>query len=118
MKEFFEYLRKLGGLHDAVMTDLRWKPAERTIELHFDDLFSNFEGLPEYPGRQPAVIVLHGVSDVRVDIETSDSTLRVFEFLAREGSSDAVTLTFSPSGKLESRLQSADYPPWPLPTGG
>jgi len=118
VKEFFEYLQKLGGLHDAVMTDLRWKPAERTIELHFNDLFSNFDGLPEYPGRQPAVIVLHGVSDVRIDIETNHSALRVFEFLAREGSSDAVTITFSPSGRIESRLQSADYPPFQLSTGG
>lgn len=108
--EFFEYLRKLGGLHDAIVERLIWDPIKREMEFYFDDIHSNFEGLPEYPGKQPGMIRLRGIRDTRIDIETSER-LRVFEFLAKAGESDVVLILFSPSGKIEMSFYGADYPP-------
>ena len=113
MKDLFEYLQKMGGMHDAIVEQFTWKQSEQTIEFRFEDLYSNFDGLPEYPGKRSGAIILREVSDVRIDIETN-GPLRVFEFLADESASDAVVVTFSPSGKFRIRFRSADYPPCEL----
>jgi hypothetical protein len=109
MTDFFAFLQKMGGLHDATVQTLRWNPSDQIIELRFDDIYSNFEGLPEYPGCQPAAIVLHGASSVRIDIECNEP-LRVFEFLPHEDKQDEVLITFSPSGRVWVRFDRADYP--------
>lgn len=109
MNDFFAFLEKMGGLHDAIVQTFSWNPADRTIELRFDDIYSNFDGLPEYPGRHSGAIVLHGASEVHIDIESNEH-LRVFEFLPHEGKRDEVLVTFSPSGRIRVRFDKADYP--------
>jgi hypothetical protein len=109
VKDFFEFLRNMGGMHDAFVESFCWKPAEQTMEFRFEDLYSNFADLPEYPGRTPGAIILRGTSNVRIDVATNEP-LRVFEFLPQEGTSDAVQITFSPSGKISTRFLTADFP--------
>lgn len=117
MKNFRDFLQKMGGMHDSIVACLTWLPSERRIEFLFEDLYSNFVGLPEYPGRQSGMIALHGVSDLSLALET-DGPLRVFEFLSDEDESDVVLVTFSPSGRLRVRFRSADYPRCRLVTDG
>ncbi len=50
MGDFKRKLEMLGLLHDSVVRQLIWKPEEKTIEFVVEDFYSNFEGLPEYPG--------------------------------------------------------------------
>ncbi len=109
MKDFYDFLLRMGGMHDSVVECLMWLPSEKKIEFHFEDMYTNFEGLPEYPGRQPGAIALLGVSAIIISIET-DEPLRVFEFLPDENEADVVLVTFSPSGKIRARFNSADYP--------
>ena len=115
MNDFYEFLKKMGGMHDSIVACLTWLPSEKRIEFLFEDMYSNFDGLPEYPGRQPGTIALHGVSDLSISLET-DGPLRVFEFLPDRAESDVVLVTFSPSGKIRARFSSADYPPCRLVT--
>lgn len=110
MKDFYDFLHKMGGLHDSIVTCLTWLPSEKKIEFCFEDMYSNFDGLPEYPGRESGMITLHDVSDLTIGLET-DGPLRVFEFLPVEGESDVVLVTFTPSGRIRVRFSSADYPP-------
>ncbi|MPN42509.1 hypothetical protein SDC9_190066 [bioreactor metagenome] len=115
MKDFYDFLKRMGGMHDSTVACLTWLPSERRVEFHFDDLYSNFDGLPEYPGREPGMIALHGVSNLTIALE-NDGPLRVFEFLPQEDESDVVLVTFSPSGKIRARFCAADYPPCRLVT--
>lgn len=109
MNSFNDFLLRMGGMHDSIVERLMWSPDEKRIELQFDDLYRNFNGLPEYPGRQLGVIVLHGVSNLSLTLD-SDGPLRVFEFLPEEGESDVVVLTFSPTGKLRVQYSAVDHP--------
>lgn len=115
MKDFYDFLQKMGGMHDSIVACLIWLPSEKTIEFRFEDMYSNLEGLLEYPGRQSGAIALHGVSDLSIDLE-ADGPLRVFEFMPDEVESDVVLVTFSPSGRIRARFSSADYPPCRLLT--
>lgn len=113
MKEFYDFLGKMGGMHDSVVTCLAWLPSEKKLEIHVEDIFSNFEGFPKYPGPQSGTIVLHGVLDLNITVNTGDP-LWVFDFFPDENESDVVVITFSPTGKIRARFSSADYPtpPW------
>jgi hypothetical protein len=109
VKDFYDFLLKMGGMHDSIIECLTWLPSEKKLEFRFEDLYSNFCGLPEYPGRQSGAITLHGVSHLDISIET-DGSLRVFDFLPDENKSNTVLVTFWPSGKIRARFNSADYP--------
>src|SRR5574340_28497 len=67
MNAFSEWLRKLGALHDAVVKSFSWRPGSQVLEVDFEDIYQNFEGLPEYPGAQAGTVVLHGVTHLTVD---------------------------------------------------
>jgi hypothetical protein len=86
MKNFYKFIQKMGGMHDAVVTRLVLLLDEGKIEFHIDDIYSNFEGLPEYPGQQSGSIVLHGVNEYEIVLDGYEhgAPLRVFEFLLDE----------------------------------
>jgi hypothetical protein len=109
MNTFDRLLKDLGGLHDAMLTSIVWRPLERSIQFTFDDLYANFRGLPEDPGTHQGRILLRGVSDVLVDVDLSNR-LRVFEFLPDEDHPDSVVLAFSPSGRIRARFETAEHP--------
>ena len=111
MSELFVYLRKMGGLHDAIVDSLSWLPSESKIEFRFRDINANFSGLPGDPGRLPGVITLYGTTRVRMDIDLRGAPLRVFEFLPVEGTESTVLATFSPEGQVEIEFERADFPP-------
>jgi len=109
MKDFYDFLKIMGGMHDSIIACFNWLSNEKRIEFFFEDMFNNFEGLPEYPGRQSGTIILHGVSELSIAIETAEK-LRVFEFLPDQDEPDVVLIKFWPSGKIRVRFSSADYP--------
>ena len=109
MAQFFAFLKALGGLHDAIVQSFTWEPSAQKVEFRFEDIYSNFCGLPQYPGRQPAAIVLHGVTEMTMDVATQ-GRLRIFEFLPKEGTSDTVSVTFSPNGRIDLRFKDAEFP--------
>jgi hypothetical protein len=115
MKNFYEFLEKAGGMHDATVTCIAWLPNERRIEFFLEDIYWNFEGFPEYPGTQPGTITLSGVSHLDIDLET-DGPLRIYDFSPDEDESDVVLITFWPGGKIRVRFSSANYPVFQLKT--
>lgn len=109
MGQFFDFLLSLGGLHDATVVSIDWQIETNTIEFTFDDLYANFRGLPEYPGRHRGSIQLQGVSQVDFNVDSSEP-LKVFEMLPAEGRIDEVVAKFSPSGTISVCFASAVYP--------
>ena len=63
------FLAGLGHLHDARITELRYSPNENELTLYLDDLYSNFIGLPEYPGETPACLAASGILALNVDLQ-------------------------------------------------
>lgn len=104
-----EFLNALGGLHDAIVVSIDWQVEKRTLEFAFDDLYANFRGMPEYPGRRTGLVRLQGVSEVSIDVESRER-LRVFELLPDEQQPDVVVAKFSPSGRITLKYTSADFP--------
>jgi hypothetical protein len=112
MKDLRIFLEQLGGLHDAVVHELVWKPDARTIRLEIEDLCSNYEGLPEYPGAISGSIELHDVEQVNFDIKTDEKRLNIHEFLVETQSSGKIqaSVSFWPTGRMTALCRNADFP--------
>jgi hypothetical protein len=98
-----EFLRKLGGLHDARITTISWSSKEARLVMVLDDLYSNFEGLPEYEGRAPVSLIFEGVLRLALTIDPVTSNVSVFACEAARQTQGPITVVFrcSPGGLLE-----------------
>jgi hypothetical protein len=106
-----EFLESMGGLHDSVVTQLIWRPEEKLLRLEIQDLCSNFEGLPEYPGVVPGAIELRNVGQVQFDIDTSEGRLNVHDFSV-ESVEDGYrsSVSFWPTGRITALHSDASFP--------
>lgn len=109
MTTLADFLNALGGLHDATVVSINWQAEAKTLEFAFEDLYANFRGMPEYPGRRTGVIRLCGLSQLSIDVESSER-LRVFEFLPDEQQHDMVLVRFSPGGHISAKYAAAEHP--------
>jgi hypothetical protein len=109
MDKLPEFLLKLVGLHDATLVAMNWQLETRTLEFVLDDLYANFGGLPEYPGRHRGIIKLEGISRIEFDVEATER-LKIFEMLPAEDRPDEVLVKLSPSGYVRIRFASAVCP--------
>ena len=109
LKLLSDFLLRLGGLHDTTLVAVDWRLESRTIQFEFDDLYANFGGLPEYPGRHTGIIKLEGITQIDFNFEATER-VKVFEILPAEERSDEVLAKFSPSGSIRIRFTSAVYP--------
>lgn len=109
MNQLTEFLQKLGGLHDAHLVAVNWQAGSQAVEFVVGDLYANFGGLPEYPGRHQGVIRFDGVTRIEFDIEASEK-LRIFEMLPADEQANEVLVKFSPSGRVRIRYTSASHP--------
>ena len=89
LKELFE---SLSYLHDSVVERVTWTPEARTLELAIEDFYSNFEGLPEYPGRQGGSITLRGIATIDIDIDFDAVRLNIDDLAVETGPSGVLTV--------------------------
>lgn len=96
------FLAAVGGLHDARITRLTWSPEQQLLVVSFDDLYSSFEGLPEYKGVTPVSFVFEGVSKINVSLDPVSKHTAVFECEAKRDATRALTVSLncSPGGQL------------------
>jgi hypothetical protein len=64
MSDLAEFLSRLGNLHDCTVTLLEWKPQQKRITFEIEDLYLNFDGLPEYRGPLAGDIVFEEIERV------------------------------------------------------
>jgi hypothetical protein len=96
------FFHSVGGLHDAILDRLTWVPDQRRLEVAVQDLHSSFEGLPEDPGRCPAVLAFVDVTSLRLNVDLTEHGLMVYDVtIARTKKGQlSVTVAFSPSGTI------------------
>lgn len=98
------FFRELGGLHDADIVQITWDAIARTILLHVDDLNSNFDGLPEYRGREEAAITFKDVESLMLSCDSFKRDVqRIYKIevaAAQNLSRFEVSVQISPSGRL------------------
>jgi len=97
------YLAGLGHLHDAVIVGAQFDSDEHRFSLEVDDLNSNLQGLPEYPGLLPATIVFDGVRNL---------VLRELEKLELHGSIYRLTCSASETAHAQEACD-VDLKIWP-----
>ena len=112
MKDLQAFLERMGGLHDAVVRRLVWEQEARTLRLEIEDLYSNFEGLPEYPGVVSGFVELRGVEEIGFDIKTNEKRLNVDEFLVEADGLDKyrASISFWPTGRITASYRLAEFP--------
>lgn len=67
MRDNLELLNELGGLHDARVEEVVWRKADHSLRFTIEDMFSNFDGLPDYPGPTPGTLTLVGVENATIE---------------------------------------------------
>lgn len=107
-----EFVERLGGLHDAVVTRLAWLPEDQSLRIAIEDVCSNFEGLPEYPGATPGEIELNNVKQIRFEIDTSEKHLCIHDFTVEkiDATQYESAVTFWPSGRITVLHANASFP--------
>jgi len=102
MNELKSFLDRMGGLHDAVVRQLVWTPGGKVLRLEIVDLYSNFDGLPEYPGAVSGAIELQEVEQISFALQTDEQRLTIHDFLVEAEHENVyrAAITFWPSGRL------------------
>jgi hypothetical protein len=111
MNNFRNLLLKLGGLHDARLTAMNWNIDSSSIDLIINNIYANFDGFPEYPGRRDGSIKLEEVSYVesyveKIEVEKAEN-LKIFDFLVMSDSEIEILIKFTPNGHLCIRCATA-----------
>lgn len=99
MESIVQFIESLGGLHDAALLELFWCPATRSLEIEIDDIYSVFEGLPEYQGPTKARFVFSGVSKLNLGVDLVDSPY-FYDWIFTKAGTTNCDLLFWPSGKI------------------
>lgn len=95
------FLAERGTLHDARVEQLIWRPDLMEVHIVIDDLNSNYLDLPEYPGLEPATLILMDVQDLNVAVDQREPHLPIYEITAiEEDSRIHVEAKFWPSGRM------------------
>ena len=116
MDTLHAFLKRLGGLHDAIVVGIIVKPELKTIELHVDDIYSNFQGMPQYPGAKAGVIAFEGVETLKVELDMQEKHLNIDEFVVSDDNSNnkkRASISFWPSGKIALTYMSSRFPDYP-----
>ena len=82
-----DYFSALGNLHDAKISLMEWNPIRKQATITVNDLYSNFYGLPEYPGQTPVCLTAFDVSALEMKIMTDRFPVRIQDFEVDELSS-------------------------------
>ena len=111
MKSIIQFIKSLGALHDATVTEMRWLPQEKRFEIGIEDLYQNFKGLPDYPGPTKGRFVFSQVSKLySTDVDFADVGLMIYELTFRnsEAPGHGCEIRFSPGGKMLIECQSIE----------
>ena len=98
MEDIVQLIESLGGLHDARISALRWMPDTRSLEIEVKDLYSNFDGLPEYEGPTRAKFVFSDVSKAVLEVDFADACIYDWTF-TKSGTPNCI-IHFFPGGRI------------------
>ena len=97
MEEFAQFIRSLGGLHDAEIASLVWTPTKTEILITVVDINANFDGTEPTPG----VFTFSGVTDVEWMVDRPDRRLKIYDWeVAPITGGTRSEIRISPSGYL------------------
>jgi hypothetical protein len=112
LTDFGTFLNDFGDLHDCTVTQFAWNGAKRTATFEIEDVWWNFEGLPEYGGPIPGTIVLEDVQKIEVEFREGGEFLIISEFTLVPHDSDSSTATvwFRGNGKIVADFGRVSFP--------
>ena len=112
MDDFVRLLTDLGGLHDATVTKFILDVTERSFSFEVDDVYSNFEGLPDYRGPKPARVVLKKISSVEVNLGLEVDKFNIYDFSVHQTNDGRwnASIKLWPEGKISVSFLDVDYP--------
>ena len=67
MEHDIQLLRRLGGLRDAIVEEIVWCKADRSLRLGVADMFSSTEGRLDCPGPASGTVTFVGIEGLTVE---------------------------------------------------
>jgi hypothetical protein len=113
MSDFETFLKPLGLLHDAVVSQLVWVPEQKRLRLEIDDLYGNFRKLPQYPGPVSGVIEFGEVHRIAFDMDHNETRLIIFTLDTEHVDGDLylASIEFWPDGEIRVWYRRVTFPP-------
>jgi len=109
IEDFFAFVEEMGGLHDSNILDFSFSPLNKEFKLKIVDIYSNFLGLPEYPGKTYGEIIFKEVQYFSIAIESNDQ-LKIYDFLISGEKDSMLTILFSPQGSINLTFKNVHFP--------
>lgn len=108
MADLDRFIEKTGGLHDASAQKIVWQPEIGLLRIEIEDVYSNFEGMPEHMGPCPGFLEFVGVESLSIELSTDRRQLMIYEFSTEsaETGRDKFSFRFWPEGKLTGAFSS------------
>lgn len=110
-------LEKLS-LNDCLVTLLNWNLQDLTFSIEIDDIYWNYEGLEEYPGKKPGCFVFKGVKKVYFMLEYFDDPSSPFNdqlsieemYIKRDSNGAYLDILTQTSDVIRIWFESAQFP--------
>ena len=101
MKNFAQFIKSLGGLHDAVLIRSTWYADDRLLDIIVDDIYSNNLGLDGYEGPKKATLRFTKITRLYFNVELNEQGLMIYDWNFTPCDSGYISdILFSPSGKI------------------
>ena len=98
------FFNDLGDLHDAHINSMTWDAAAKSITIMVNDLNSNFQGLPEYKGKEQAYVLFIEVENLLFNCDAlGGDTQRIYALeMQKKADSEKYEcmMRIFPSGRL------------------
>lgn len=104
---FVEWLRLRGNLHDAGVTSFYWVIEDQRLEIAIDDANWNSEGMPDYAGHEPVIIVLNGIKSMTVEVDNREK-LNIYRLEVHNSEHPELQIEFWPAGNIACHFASVD----------
>ena len=95
-------IKSLGSLHDTIITSIIWSAEKRRLIIEIDDLNTNTDGLPEYPGPIKGTFVFSEVTVLELTVDLAVDGLMVYDWtMSRKGpDTQSTSISLSPGGQM------------------
>lgn len=113
---FYQFLYKLGNLHDCTVLSFEWRPLDQNMSFEIQDFLWNFEGTPEYKGPISGKIILQGVWEPTIALGHVPGPFVSDEFAveqAHEDGSGTASIRFWHGGVIRAPYKQALFPDIP-----
>ena len=105
-KNATETFFSLGGIHDAIVEDIKIDFLSSTIWVKMNDLYANFLNLPEYQNLKAVYLNISQFQNLEINVDLIDNDISIYQI---EVENEHLEVLFSPSGFMKLKFEKLSF---------